>query len=143
MVCEFGKNMQTLRSNRMGKSFNRRRNKKLRLLRELRETNEQMFEKQVRLLLFMWQKEAQFRATNFFFKDGSCTPPVWDLMRKKADIAMEAGLDQDLAEICRRAIVKQIGTSKMQLGSTGHHFIRRQNELISALNFVPQSHSSL
>ena len=112
----------------MGRTFNRRRNRFLKQMLELRVADPELFQHKVGMLLCQWQRQAQFRAGAFIYQDGQAVPKVWDLCCRKWQVAVELGIEDDLTEICRQAIARQIGSGQTKLGLASHLSIRDQIE---------------
>ena len=76
----------------------------------------------LRQILECWRKEAEYRARVAFVghPDGASriVPAVWDLYRRKLIEATALGIHEELAEICRQAIAKYIGTGTTRLGTS-------------------------
>ena len=112
----------------MGKSSNRRRNRRLKYIQFLRQTNCELFKEEGGRLLEQWRRQVEFRARHFRYRDGHLVPEVWDLFRKKRCEAVELEVEEDLRELCRRAIARQIGTGKINLGLSVHFPVRNHIE---------------
>jgi len=85
---------------------------------DLRDVNPQAFAKKLRQLLWQWAQEVRHRAGRFTYEDGQPVPAVWDLYRRKLIEATALGIHEELAEICRQAIAKYIGTGTTRLGTS-------------------------
>ena len=113
----------------MGRSAHRRVYKRIKRMSALKSENYVLFQEEMGLLLDQWRRQAEFRARHFFYKDGQPVPAVWELLRKKASEAAELGIQDDLIELCRQALSRQMDGVKVQITATDHLAARRACEL--------------
>lgn len=97
----------------MNRTAKRRQNKHLQHIEILKYAGENVLREYIGQLLEQWQKQANYRARHFFYSDGEPVPAVWDLFKRKARVAVELGIEDDLKEICRQAIARQLGSTKV------------------------------
>lgn len=115
----------------MGKSANRRAYKRVKRMSALKSENCVLFQEEMGLLLEQWKRQAEFRARHFFYKDGQPVPAVWDLLNKKASEAEDLGIQDDLIELCRQAVARQMYGVKVQITTTAHLAERKASELVN------------
>ena len=114
----------------MSRTSNRRQNKRLSEIKMLRQASAETLRRYAGRLLRQWQTEVEFRANNLCDRSGRPALAVWDLSRRKLKIAEELGIEEDLAELCRHALARHMGTGKINLGPSGHFQLRRQVEYV-------------
>ena len=104
----------------MGRPANRRRNKRLRELHDLRNRLGDIPDALKGELLTQWAREVVHRADRLCDRSYQ-GPGVWDLLKRKELEAELLGIKADLSEVCRIALAVRVQGGNGILGKSWLH----------------------
>jgi hypothetical protein len=108
----------TKKENTMSRTANRRCNRRLQRIQKWKQTHGGISDAWAYEILEQWQREIEFRANHLVHKNGMSVPAVWELFRRRQQEAREIGIEEDLVELCRQAIIRYMGDGNTRLGTS-------------------------